>query len=569
MTAAAKPVIFVVDDDPAVLGHVSAELERRYDRDYRVMFESSPVAAMAKLTTLITSGERVAIVLADQWMPDMNGAELLARVKELDPHTKRALLLAWGDWGDQPTAQAVRGAMATGCINYYVLKPWKSPDELFHRSITEFLHEWARGDVSAPFEITVITPRLSPRGHELRNLLARNGVPHAFHEAASERGQMLLEEVELAGTTEPVVRLLGGDVLVDPTDAELARAYGVATEIEGPCNFDLVIVGAGPGGLAAAVYAASEGLDALVVERENIGGQAGSSSMIRNYLGFSKGVTGAELAQRAYQQAWIFGAQFLFMRGVTGMRCGEDGHVLTVPEGPDLCCTAVVLSMGVTYRRLGIERLEALVGSGIFYGAAPSEAKQFPGGEVFVVGAGNSAGQAALNLSRYAGRVTICVRGDSLAKSMSRYLIGEIEAATNVDVLTQTQVVDGWGDGKLERLVLRDGEGSDREVDADALFVLIGAVPHTDWLPPEVARDAHGFVVTGADLSHDGVLGDWPIARAPYQFETSVPGVFAVGDVRSRSVKRVASAVGEGSAVVQQIHRHLETRSRMIRRAKT
>lgn len=568
MSARDKPVIFVVDDDPTMLGHVSGELERRYDRDYRIVFEGSSRDALARLESMRESGDRVAIVLADQWMPGLAGAELLSRVKELHPHAKRAMLLAWGDWGDQPTADAVRGAMSTGCIDYYVLKPWKSPDELFHRSVSEFLHEWARADVSAPFEVTVIAERRSARGHELRNLLARNGVPHVFHAADSEQGTALLREMDREGAEAPIVRLLGGTVLVDPTDAELASAYGVSTELEGSCEFDVVVVGAGPAGLAAAVYASSEGLDAMVVEREAIGGQAGSSSMIRNYLGFSRGVSGGELAQRAYQQAWIFGTKFLLMRRISTLRCGDDIHVLTVADGPELCARAVVLAMGVNYRRLEIEALERLVGSGVFYGAAPSEARQLAGGNVYVVGGGNSAGQAALNLGRYAERVTILVRGPTLAKSMSRYLIDTIDSAGNITALPETHVVDGSGDGRLERLILRDGDGAERSVEADALFVLIGATPHTDWLPPEIARDAHGFLVTGAELSHDGLLGDWPMARAPYAYETTVPGVFAVGDVRSRSVKRVASAVGEGSAVVQVIHQHLESQSRTVHRGR-
>jgi thioredoxin reductase (NADPH) len=337
------------------------------------------------------------------------------------------------------------------------------------------------------------------------------------------------------------VLLAGGEALVDPSNAELARGYGVTTELRDTGPFDLVVVGAGPAGLAAAVYASSEGLRVLVVERESIGGQAGSSARIRNYLGFSRGVTGAELAQRAYQQAWVFGTEFLLMREVDRLRFSGGLHVLGLAGGREIRARSVVLATGVTYRRLGIPSLDDLTGSGVFYGASPSDGRQFTGGHVFVVGGGNSAGQAAVHLSRYAAKVSLVVRGSTLDASMSQYLRHEIDVKPNIDVLLSTRVVDGSGEGRLERLTLRDG--GERSEPADALFVLIGAHPHTDWLPDEIERDDYGFVITGDD------------------FETTVPGVFAIGDVRSDSVKRVASAVGEGSVVIHQVHRHLERAS--------
>jgi thioredoxin reductase (NADPH) len=556
VTNYSRPIILAVDDDPSSIGHISTELERRYDRDYQVLYSTSPSDALAQLEMLRDTGDRVALVLAAQWMHELTGAELLGRVCEFHLNAKRVLLVRWGDWGDQPTADAMREAMALGHIDYYALKPWKSPDEYFHRTLTEFLHEWSRADVSAPQEVTVVANPWAPRAHEIRNLLARNGVPHVFHPNGSPQGDQVLRQVGRERSAEPVVVLLDGRVLVDPSNTELARGYGVTTELDEPRRFDVAVVGAGPAGLAAAVYASSEGLRALVVERESIGGQAGASSRIRNYLGFARGVSGAELAQRAYQQAWVFGTTFLLMRDVTGLRAEDAEHVLTISDGSEVRAQSVVLAMGVSYRRLAVAALERLNGMGVFYGSSPSEAQRFTGGQVYVVGGGNSAGQAAVHLSRFAARVTMVVRAPTLAASMSQYLQDEIDASDNIDVRTSTEVIDCAGETRLEQLTLRLAEGT-ITVPADALFLLIGARPHTGWLPPEIARDEQGYVLTDADLDRGEGPGRWGLERAPLVFETSVPGVFAVGDVRSRSVKRVASAVGEGSVVIQQVHEHL------------
>jgi thioredoxin reductase (NADPH) len=557
VTGYSRPIILAVDDDPSALGHISAELERRYDRDYEVLYQTSPSDALAQLEAMRDAGDRVALVLATQWMPQLTGAELLARVDDLHPHAKRVLLIGWGDWGDEPTATALREAMALGGIDYYALKPWKSPDELFHRVVTEFLHEWSRTDVSTPSEVTVVADPWSPRAHEIRNLLTRNGVPHVFHANSSPDGKHRLRQAGREGTREPLVVLLDGRVLVDPSNTELARSYGVTTELDGSLQFDVAVIGAGPAGLAAAVYASSEGLRALVVERESIGGQAGSSARIRNYLGFARGVSGAELAQRAYQQAWVFGTTFLLMRDVTALRTEDGEHLLTISDGSEVRARSVILAMGVNYRRLGPAALERLNGAGVFYGASPSEAQRFTGGHVYVVGGANSAGQAAVHLSRFADRVTMVVRAATLAPGMSQYLRDEIDATPCIDVQLSTQVVDGAGDHRLEHLTLRTGD-STSTVPADALFVLIGARPHTQWLPADIHRDEQGYVVTGTDLGGVGAGPDWGIERSPMMFETSVPGVFAVGDVRSGSVKRVASAVGDGSVVVHEVHQHLE-----------
>ncbi|MGH2758911.1 MAG: FAD-dependent oxidoreductase [Actinomycetota bacterium] len=550
-----KAVIVVVDDEADALAHVSVELQRRYDRDYRIVFESSPTAALAKIGAMREAGERIALVLADQWMPDMKGVELLSRVRELDQLTKRALLISWGQWADEPTAQAIRGGMASGCMDYYILKPWKSPDELFHRHISEFLNEWTRAGQAAAYQFVVVAPRSSRRGHELRNLLGRNWIPHVYYASDSEEGRAELERAGLAVSEKPCVIVRDGPPLIDPTDTEVADAYGVRTRLERSHNFDLVIVGAGPGGLAASVYAASEGLRTLVVERHSWGGQAGTSAMIRNYPGFPRGITGADLASRAYQQAWVFGAQFLLTREATDIRCGDDGHVVVLSDGIEIEATCVILAMGVAYRRLGIPSLEALEGTSVFYGASPAEGPLHGGELVYVIGAGNSAGQAAVDFAKHAERVLIVCRGESLARSMSRYLIDAIEATPNIDVLVNTRVVDGTGEDRLTGLTLaNDADATTTDVRADALFVFIGAAPHVDWVPKHIARDHHGFIVTGAELSHDGLLTGWSLPRAPYPFETCEPGVFAVGDVRSRSIKRVASAVGEGSVVIQHVH---------------
>ncbi|MEX2394081.1 MAG: FAD-dependent oxidoreductase [Actinomycetota bacterium] len=554
-----RPVIIAVDDDPTSLATISVELQRRYDRDYEIVFETSANAALGRLERLARDGGRVAIVLADQWMPELTGSDLLERVRDLHPAAKRALLIDWGAWGDDATATAVMDAMARGCIDYYVLKPWgKSPDELFHRNVAEFLHEWQRAGAASAYEVTVVADGRSSRAHELRDLLTRSSIPHEFHPTDSPAGQEALERGGRTGTTEPVVIFrLTGEILVDPSDTEVTRAHGASTEVDEGSVFDVVVIGAGPGGLAAAVYAASEGLRCLVIERGSIGGQAGSSSMIRNYLGFNRGVAGAELMQRAYQQAWVFGTRFLLTKEVTSLRCGDATHVVGISDGPEISARTIVLAMGVTYRRLGVPSLDGLTGAGVYYGASVSEGQLLAGGRVFIVGGGNSAGQAPLHLARYAEQVAILIRGSTLATSMSQYLISEIEAAPNVDLFTQTQVVDGSGERHLDGLTLEAADGSRRSVPADGLFVMIGAKPHTEWLPADIARDDHGFVVTGSDLEHDRRLGDWSLMRAPYNFESSNPGVFAVGDVRSRSVKRVASSVGEGSAAVQSIHGYL------------
>jgi thioredoxin reductase (NADPH) len=542
-----RPFIFAVDPDPRAIQRITGELQR-YSADYRVICGPSPEAALSQLEKMRDDGARVAIVLAARGNEGLRGEELLAQVYDLHPYAKRALLIPWGGWADEETADVIRRSMTLGHIDYYVLKPWTTPDELFHRLVSEFLQEWRRA-TEGRLELTVVADRWSSRGYEIRNLLARTGVPHAFYASESDEAHALLKTCGFSVTDKPAVVLPDDTVLHDPSDEELAKhGYQVKTELEEPGEFDVVIVGAGPAGLAAAVYASSEGLRALVVDHASIGGQARSSARIRNYLGFQRGLTGRELATRAYQQAWIFGTEFLLMRSVTGMRATDGGHVITIDD-TEIETKTVILAMGVAYRRLGVPALEQLEGAGVFYGSSPSDAQQFTGAEVFVVGAANSGGQAASHLSRYAARVTLLCRGDA-PRAMSQYLLDEVNAQENIVIRTSTRVVGGGGDTRLERLVLQDASGSTETVPADALFILIGAEPNTGWLPAEIARDDRGFVVTDSG----GLM-----------FETSVPGVFAIGDVRSGSVKRVASAVGEGSVVIHQVHRHLSAMHESVR----
>ena len=563
-------VILAVDDQRESRDRLQAELVGRYGRDYRVMIESSPVSALAALRTMQANNEPVAVVMARLWMTEMNGRDMLSAAKDIHPRTKRAVLIPFGGWGDGATAEAIRGGVASGCIDYYLLQPWKVPDEVFHRTLGEFLYEWARSYEGTPKEVVVLAERGSPRGHELRNLLTRNGIPNLYVPSDSPDGESRLAALGFAGRREPIVTVIGGTVLVDPSNRELAESYGVVTSLIGSPEFDVAIIGAGPAGLAAAVYGSSEGLDTIVIEREAIGGQAGSSSMIRNYLGFARGISGSELAQRAYQQAWVFGTRFLTMREISGLECGRRFHTLTTTDGGQLRARAVVLAMGVTYTRLGLPALEQLLGRGVFYGASPAEAKQVEGARVYLVGAGNSAGQAALHLAKWASEVTLVVRGHSLAKSMSAYLIHEIAAARNISVRLRTRIVDGSGTRVLDSLTLEDdAAGTTEVVKADALFVLIGARPRTSWLPRDIKVDAHGFVIAGTDLSHEKLLDDWPLVRTPRHYETTVPGIFAVGDVRSRSPKRVASSVGEGAGAIKEIHHYFETWEKFERTRRT
>ncbi len=549
MVAMAKPVVVVVDDEDASRRALVRELEGRYAADYRIMSSASPQEALAGLKQLRVEGAEVPLVLADQWMPGRTGAQFLARVRELHPTARRGLLISWGD---QSALAAIVEAAALGQIDFYLPKPVWSPDEQFHRTITESLAQWWRQQGGQFAAVTVIGTEPSARVHEICDLLTRNSIPFGFQRADSEEGSAALQRLGLDPSSGPVVTLHTGVVLADPANAEVAEALGVNIR-PAETTYDVVIVGAGPAGLAAAVYGASEGLRTALLEREAFGGQAGTSSLIRNYLGFPGGISGAELAGRAYEQAWMFGTQFVYGNQATSLATDGDLRIVGLQGGSVVTSRAVVIATGVSYRRLAVPGLESLAGAGVFYGAATTEARALAGKRAFVVGGGNSAGQAALHLSTYAQHVTILVRSASLAASMSQYLIREIEAAPNIDVLYCTEVASGDGDGRLEQLRLRRRDtGDTRTEQADGLFVLIGAEPFTEWLPGSVGRDQWGYILTGPDLAER-----WTLEREPYLLETSTPGVFAVGDVRHGSVKRVASAVGDGSIAVRLAHDYL------------
>jgi thioredoxin reductase (NADPH) len=547
-----QPVVLLADG-PQTRGRVEAELCKRYGTDYRVVTAGSAQEALAALGKLRDGQRQVSLVLAGQRLRDATGTELLARVRQLDPAARRVLLISWGD---QASMTAVVQATVLGDLDAYVVRPGTPPDEVFHRSVTEQLGEWARSNLPGIEVVRVVGQEWAARSHELRELLGRNGIPFSFYPADSPEGQRLLEPG--SGQALPAVVMFDGRVLADPSNAEVAEALGVPTK-PGSGRYDVTVIGAGPAGLAAAVYGASEGLSTVVVEPEAIGGQAGTSSLIRNYLGFPSGVSGGDLAVRAYTQAWSFGAEYVYGNPATSLRPEGAELVVTVADGTEVLSRAVVVASGMAYRRLGIPALDALTGAGVFYGAAASEAKAVQGSEVFVVGGANSAGQAAIYLAKYAAQVTLLVRGRSLAASMSEYLIREIDAAPNIAVRCRVAVTGGAGQNRLESLTLTDLEsGTAETVGAGALFVLIGAEPRTQWLPDTVRRDQSGFVLTGADLLDDGrPAGDWPLRRLPMFLESSVPGVFAVGDVRYGSVKRVASAVGEGSIAIHLVHDYL------------
>lgn len=553
----ADRVLLVVDDDDARRDDVGQELEDRYGRHYRTECLSRPADVSGRLEEIARAGDEVALVLAAQWLDGSTGIDVLAQVRRCHPQARRGLVLDWGDWGQGPTGDALFEGIAQGSVDHYVLRPGEPPDELFHQTISGMLLDWAEASLEAPHTIHVVGDSWSGRAYELREALQACAIPHTFCLADSDQGRQLMADNH-TGPELPVMIFPNGHILRDPSNIDIALAAGAPVAV-GSSPYDLVVVGAGPAGLSAAVYGASEGLGTLVVDRGGIGGQATSSSLIRNYLGFPRGVTGRQLARSAYDQAWLFGAQFAFMHTVDELERDADGLVLRLSEGQEVHTTAVLLAMGASWRRLGVPSLEALTGSGVYYGGSISEAPAQADREVFVVGGANSAGQAVLHLARYARHATIVVRADSLRAGMSDYLVRQVEATENITVRCGTQVVDGGGHGQLERLVLRDvSTGADETVDADALFLMIGAEPYTAWLPSSVELDERGFVRTGAGVSTDR----WPLERPPFDLESSLPGVFAAGDARAGSVKRVASAVGEGSIAVQLVHQLLAVEGR-------
>jgi thioredoxin reductase (NADPH) len=541
------PAILVVDDEPTVLAAVARDLRQGFGESYRVVRAGSGEEALEALHELVRRGEQVALLVADQRMPGLSGTDYLVRARELVPTAKRVLLTAYAD------TEAAIQAINEVDLDYYLLKPWDPPEEKLFPVVGDLLSAWEAGAALEAGGVRLIGHRFSRATHELRDFLARNLVPARWLDV--ERDAEARQLLKVAGVDDdrlPVALLEDGTVLERPTVLELAERLGVAGQpaLE---HYDLVIVGGGPAGLAAAVYGASEGLKTVMVEREGPGGQAGQSSRIENYLGFPAGLSGSELTQRATTQARRLGAELLTLKDTTGLRAEGSGRIVELSGGGNLSASTVLIASGVSYRQLNAPGFAELTGQGIYYGAAVTDARECTDQHVVVIGGANSAGQAAVYLSAHASRVTMLVRGDSLEKSMSRYLIEQIEALDNVDVRTRSEAVAAEGDGRLRALRIRNSDGGDSVEPVDACFVFIGARPLTDWLEGVLARDERGFILAGLDVKGDG----WPLQRDPLPLETSVPGVFVAGDVRARSIKRVASAVGEGSMAVSLVHQYL------------
>ena len=552
-----KAAIVIACRDAAVREVLEQELRKRYGADYHIVVSDHPAELEIRVKEVLAAGTPVALVIGEVGAQDPDDIEVLAAIRAIDPTASRVAAVRWGEF---EAARPLFDAVTVGKIDHWVVQPVQARDEGFHRAITGFLSEWDSRHGGGFEAVWVIGERWSARSQELRDTFSRNGIPIGFYDAAAKRGRQMLGELGLVSPELPVVVLRFGEkrsALVNPSNLEIADAFGIMTPIPADEVFDVAVLGAGPAGLAAAVYASSEGLRTVVVEQEAIGGQAGTSSMIRNFPGFSQGVSGSTLAWEAWQQAWLFGTTFVYMRQAASLS-NEDGHYrLRLSDGAVLTARTVVITTGASYRRLDVPALEKLQGRGVFYGAGVSEAPAMRGRKVFVVGGGNSAGQAAMHLARWADQVTVLVRGESLTDSMSDYLIREINAAPNVDVSYGVEVVDGIGADHLETLVLEErAYGTRRNVPADALFVLIGSQPRSEWLGDSIARDRWGFILTGPDVLGGG--GRWRLDRPPLPLETSLPGVFAAGDVRGGSIKRVASAVGEGAATIPLVHRYLE-----------
>ena len=550
-----KPVILVVDDDPEVLRAVVMDLRPRYGRDYRLLPADSGEAALTLLGQLIVREHPVALIISDQRMPQMDGVTFLSRAASSHPSAKRVLLTAYAD------TDAAIAAINESRVQYYLLKPWDPPEERLYPVLDDMLEDWRQSYRPGYGGVKVIGDRWSAKGHLIRDFLARNQVPYTFLDVEATG------EVEWVGITNglepselPLVILPGGRRLLSPQLSELAEKVGLRQKAK-EAFYDLAIVGAGPGGLASAVYGGSEGLRTVLVESEAPGGQAGTSSQIENYLGFPAGLSGSDLARRAVAQARKFGVEILTPQRATGLRIDGPYRHLTLADGSEISAHVVMLAVGVSWNRLPAEGADDFVGSGVYYGAAVSEAVNVRGRTVWMVGAGNSAGQAAMYFKDYADRVIMLVRGSSLGARMSRYLVDRIEATENIEVRLGTEVVACRGSGRLQELALQSVDaGTTESVPAELLFAFLGAAPRTEWLGGQVALDEGGFILTGPDLEPATHLRNWPLERQPYLLETCIPGVFACGDARHASVKRVASAVGEGSVSVTFMHRILAER---------
>jgi thioredoxin reductase (NADPH) len=542
-----RPAIVVVDDEQVVLAAVARDLRRGFGDRYRIVSASSGEEGLEVLSELVRRGEQVALLVADQRMPGLSGTDYLVRARETVPMAKRVLLTAYAD------TDAAIHAINEVSLDYYLLKPWDPPEEELFPVVGDLLAGWEAGAALESGGVRLIGHRFSRASHDLRDFLARNRIPARWLDV--ERDSEARQLLKVAGVQDerlPVALLEDGSVLEQPSVLELAERLGIVGQPASE-HYDLVIVGGGPAGLAAAVYGASEGLRTIMVEREAPGGQAGQSSRIENYLGFPAGLSGSDLARRATDQARRLGAELLTLQDAARLRVEGSGRIVELSGGGNLSASSVLVASGVSYRQLEAPGFPELTGQGIYYGAALTEARSCADQHVVVIGGANSAGQAAVYFSSYASRVTILVRGDHLAKSMSHYLIEQIEGLQNVEVRTRAKAVAAEGDGQLRALRIQDADGTESVEEVDACFVFIGAVPRTDWLAGVVARDERGFILAGLDAKHDG----WPLSRDPFPLETSVPGVLVAGDVRARSIKRVASAVGEGSMAVALVHQYL------------
>jgi thioredoxin reductase (NADPH) len=551
----AKPVILAVDDDPEVLNAVERDLRQHFRADYRVMKVGSGAEALETTRQLKQRGSMIALFLVDERMPEMSGTQFLAEAKKLYPDARKVLLTAYAD-----TETAILAINRIG-LDHYLLKPWEPPTERLYPVLDDLLADW-RAKVRPPQDgLRVAGTALSPSSYALKDFLSGNGVPYQWVDLDADPTARAMVEAMPDGLRRlPVVLFPDGNAMVQPTPLEVAERLGMQTHAKSE-QYDFIVIGGGPAGLGAAVYAASEGLRTILIERYATGGQAGTSSQIENYLGFPSGVSGADLARRATTQAKRFGAEVVTAQDVASIERRDPYRVVKLSDGSEVQAKAVLIASGMEVRRLDVPGIEGLVGTGVFYGAALTEAATYRDRDVYVVGGANSAGQGAMFFSRYARRVTMVVRGESLASSMSQYLIDRIADTKNVEVLTRSVITSVRGTGKLEAITISDlAAGTSREVRADALFIFIGTAPRTEMVAGLVERDAQGFILTGRDLMVDGrPPAGWPLARDPFLFETSVPGVFAAGDARRGSGKRVAAAVGEGSATVSMVHEYLET----------
>ena len=549
-----KPFLVTVDDDPEVSRAVERDLRRKYGGDYRILRAESGPEALASLEQLKLRGDTVALFLADQRMPQMTGVEFLERAIGLYPDAKRTLLTAYAD-----TDAAIR-AINDAQVDYYLLKPWHPPEERLYPVIDDLLDDW-HASFKMPFHgIRVLGHRWSPQTHQIKEFLGRNQVPYQWLDIEKDaETRSLLRSAHASEAQLPVVVFSDGSSLIQPTASQVAEKVGFRMKAEQPF-YDVIVIGAGPAGLAAAVYGGSEGLRTVLIEREAPGGQAGMSSRIENYLGFPAGLSGQDLARRALTQAQRFGVELLSPQEAVSLRVAGPARIVTLSDGSELSGKTVLITTGVSYRTLEVPGAKELTGAGVYYGAGMTEAIACKGEEVYVVGGANSAGQAAVYFARYARQVTMLVRGDSLTQTMSHYLIERLNQTSNIVVETCVEVAEAYGTSRLESLMLQHTKTRERRtVSAQSLFILIGALPHTDWLGEHVLRDEHGFIVSGPDLLRDGCLpSNWPLARAPYLFETSVPGVFVAGDARHGSIKRVASGVGEGTIAEKMIERYLD-----------